>query len=238
MRRRFGHGSGGRRESLERIATATSPSTTATPSPRLDQVRRPDPRQSESPECFGSLTAGGPRQASGRSATSRVLPVHGSLRDQAGARLNKASDGRAAQCALRAGSDSSWVRNRRSELALASSRQGPRFADWRTSRGQIITRRPPVSSGRWCRPARAGAAGSELARKCHFRLLGAASLGQPDGPGLEGRPTLDPGQQNVRGFEQVAAGEPVATFGDPVAHVALPGLVAPRRQTEIGADTR
>jgi hypothetical protein len=45
-----------------------------------------------------------------------------------------------------------------------------------------------------------------------------------------------PGQQNVRGFEQVAAGDPVAAFGDPAAHVALPRLVAPRCQTEVSTD--
>src|SRR5688572_4583214 len=78
----------------------------------------------------------------------------------------------------------------------------------------------------------------ELAREGDFRLLGAALLAEPHGPRLERRPALDPGQQNVRGFEQVAAGEPVAALRDPTADVALAGLEAPRRKAEIGADTR
>ncbi len=120
--------------------------------------------------------------------------VHGSLRDRARARLNKASDARAAQCALRACPDSSWVRNRRSELALASSRQGPRSPigeplKIRSSRGGL---RCPAEGGAVLpEPVQQG---GELARERHFRLLGAAALGQPDGPGLEGRPTLDPGE--------------------------------------------
>jgi site-specific DNA recombinase len=64
----------------------------------------------------------------------------------------------------------------------------------------------------------------------------AATPGDPHAPGAQGRPLPAADQQRVGGLVQGRPGELVAAAADPALHVGLAGLVALRRQAEVGAD--
>jgi len=61
--------------------------------------------------------------------------------------------------------------------------------------------------------------------------------GEPDTPTLQGREALDPRQKRYGRLVEAGAQHGITGFGDATRVVDLTGLVAPRRQTDVGGDT-
>lgn len=76
---------------------------------------------------------------------------------------------------------------------------------------------------------------SQLPRQCDLGLARPGPVGNRPGPVAQAGATEVAAEDRVRRLEQAFAGEPVPSLGDPPVPADLAGLVAPRRQPEIGA---
>ncbi len=71
-----------------------------------------------------------------------------------------------------------------------------------------------------------------------LRFLEAIGLRKPESPGLQRREGDPSSEDRVGRFKEVGSRHSIATLGDPAIPTDLSGVVAPRRQSEKGADAR
>ena len=75
-----------------------------------------------------------------------------------------------------------------------------------------------------------------LTRYCDTGLLRAYAFRQARSPRLERRPPLHLSKENVGGFVKAGLGKSVSAFRDLALSIRFPGLIPPRRQSQIGAN--